>query len=780
MLPLPIDPSIPELREALVGHRAAVVVAAPGAGKTTRVPPALIDAGRVLVLQPRRVAARAIARRIAEEQGWRIGAEVGWHVRFDRRFTRDTRVLIVTEGMLTRYLNDDPLLSEVATVVLDEFHERSLHTDLGLAMVADAWRARDDLRVVVMSATMDPAPVRSYLDGCPLVVAPGIGHPLAISYAPGESVAAAVASLLAAGPGDVLCFLPGAADIERAIHDAAPLRERHGVDLLPLHGSLDADGQDRAISPAARRRVVFATNIAETSLTVPGVSIVVDSGLQKVARYDAERGIDTLVLERVTDDCATQRAGRAARLGPGFVRRLWDSRDRLREAREPEIHRVDLAPVLLDLLAAGQRPDRFRWFEAPDESRLDAARGLLQRLGAIDGTNVTVLGGQMRRLPLHPRLARVLLAAGGGWEAAAACAWLSEGRGAGVGGAATSCDLLPLLDRWSAAPAHTRQVADQLQRMAHDLLGDQARRRIDERALRRALLAGYPDRVARRRSTDRTRLLLCSGRGAVMGRESAVTGGEWMVALELANGRTGTSEAVIRVASLIEPEWLTATSRAVEHRLDEAGQTVKAMAVERYDAVTLSERPVGADPLERQRLLAAAWRDRGPDEATEQLLRRARFIGRELDVVALSEDAAASARRTDDIDLASALPWELARQLESGAPGRLTVPSGRDVALAYNEDGTVTAAVKLQELFGLAETPRIGPRREPVILELLAPNGRPVQTTRDLRSFWERTYPEVRKELRGRYPRHPWPEDPWTATPTHRTLRRRQAADRAD
>lgn len=776
LVPLPIDPSIPDLRAALARHRAAVVVAAPGAGKTTRIPPALAGTGRVLVLQPRRVAARAIARRIAEEQGWQVGAEVGWHVRFDRRFTRQTRVLIVTEGMLTHYLHEDPLLSDVATVVLDEFHERSLHTDLGLALVAEAWRARDDLRVVVMSATLDPAPVRAYLDGCPLVGAAHVAHPMVVGYAPGESVAAAMAQVLAAGAGDVLCFLPGAADIERAMQEAAPLRDRHGVDLLPLHGSLDADAQDRAISPGPRRRVVFATNIAETSLTVPGVSIVVDTGLQKVARYDAERGIDTLVLERITEDSATQRAGRAARLGPGLVRRLWDSRDRLREAREPEIHRVDLAAVLLDLIASGHRPDRFPWFEPPDEGRVDAARVLLERLGAIAGMTITPLGDRLRRLPLHPRLGRVLIAAGGGWEAAASCAWLSEGRATASGGAATSCDLLPLLDRWSSAPPHTRQVADQLQRVAGALLGDRARSRVDERDLRRALLAGYPDRVARRRANDRTRVLLSSGRGAVMGRESAVAGGEWMVAIDLTSGRAGSPDALVRLASLIEPEWLTATSRTIEHRLDEAQQTVKATAVERYDALTLTEHAVTPDPIERQRLLAAAWRDRGPDEATQQLLRRVRFMGGDLDIVTLSENAAASARRTDDIDLASALPWDLARQLASGAPPRLAVPSGREVTLTYNEDGTVTAAVKLQELFGLAETPRIGVRREPVIFELLAPNGRPVQTTRDLRSFWERTYPAVRKELRGRYPRHPWPEDPWTATPTHRAIRRPRPA----
>lgn len=770
--PLPIDPFLPTVQAALARHRAAVVVAAPGAGKTTRVPPALAGAGRVVVLQPRRVAARAVARRIADEQGWTLGREVGWHVRFERRFAADTRVLIVTEGMLTNYLDEDPLLGGVSTVVLDEFHERSLHTDLGLALVAQAWRARDDLRVVVMSATMDPAPVQAYLDGCPLVDVPGETHPLEITYGPGETVRDALASLLPVTRGDVLCFLPGAGEIDRAIQDAHALRDQHEVELVPLHGSLDADAQDRAIRPGATRRVVFATNIAETSLTVPGVSIVIDSGFQKVARYDAERAIDTLVLERVTDDSAAQRAGRAARLGPGIARRLWDSRDRLRAAREPEVHRVDLAGVLLGLMAAGNHAEDFPWFEAPVPDRVDAARALLARLGAIDGATVTPLGHQLRRLPLHPRLARVLIEARGAWEAAAACALLSEARATTGPQAATTCDLLPIIDRWSNAPPHTRQVADTLQRLARAVVGEAAQSHVDESGLRRALLAGYPDRVARRRAGDRTRLVLSSGRGATMGRESAVTDAEWLVALDLTGGRSGQADALVRVASRVEPAWIVATSRTLEHRLDEVLGTVKAFEVLRYDALTIVERPVAPDPAERVRLLAGAWRARGRDSVTETLMRRARFAGIEIDLDALSEMAAASARTVDELDITSALPWDVTRRLDSAAPDHLAVPSGRSVRLTYRDDGSVAAAVKLQELFGLADTPRIGPRQEPVVFELLAPNGRPVQTTRDLRSFWTRTYPEVRKELRGRYPKHPWPEDPWTATPTHRTTRR--------
>lgn len=714
-----------------------------------------------------------MARRIADEQAWTLGREVGWHVRFDRRFTAETRVLLVTEGMLTHYLDDDPLLSDVSTVILDEFHERSLHTDLGLALVAEARRARADLRVVVMSATMDPAPVQAYLGGCPVVNVPGVTHPLATAYAPGQTVAAVLPTVLASGDGDVLCFLPGAADIDRTIRDAQGPTARFDVDLLPLHGSLEADAQDRVMQPGARRRVVVATNIAETSLTVPGVSAVIDGGWQKVARYDAERAIDLLVLERVSADSAAQRAGRAARLGPGRAWRLWDERDRLRPVREPEVHRVDLAGVVLSLMAAGNAPDVFPWFEAPAAERVASARDLLTRLGAIDGDRVTPLGARMGRLALHPRLARVLLEAGGAWEAAAACALVSDGRTGMPGAASTTCDLLPLLDRWTSVPVHVRRVADALQRQARDVLGASARAHVGDVDLRRALLAGYPDRVGRRRPTDRGRVVLASGRGAVMGRESGVTDGDWIVALDVTGGREGHADALVRSAARVEGEWLVPSARGVEHRVDEAQGRVKAFEVSRYDAIVMDERPVATDPDARTRLLASTWRARPHDEATAQLVRRARFAGVALDLHTLSEAAAGAVHSLADIDVRAVLPWDVARAIDAGAPESLSVPSGRTARLYYREDGTVTAAVKLQELFGLADTPRLGPQQQPVIIELLAPNGRPVQTTTDLRSFWTRTYPEVRKELRGRYPRHPWPEDPWTATATHRTTRRR-------
>ncbi len=342
--PLPIDPFIDAIARHLRQSRAVVVTAQPGAGKTTRVPPALCADGPVILLQPRRVAARAIAQRIADERGWTIGGEVGWQVRLERRFGPRTQLLVATEGVLTSRLQQDPLLSQFRTIVLDEFHERSVYADLAIALARQAWRARDDLRIVVMSATLDSAAVSAFLDDCPVVDVPGRSYPLDIGYAAGQSVADAVAGLTATTTGGILCFLPGAFEIRRAIDEIGARGGNQSADIVALHGSLDAAEQDAVLRPSQspRRRIVVATNIAETSVTVPGIAAVVDSGLHKVARYDAERAIDSLEIERITADSADQRAGRAARLGPGSVRRLWDARDRLRPHREPEIHRVDL------------------------------------------------------------------------------------------------------------------------------------------------------------------------------------------------------------------------------------------------------------------------------------------------------------------------------------------------------------------------------------------------------------------------------------------------------
>ena len=421
---LPIDSAIPEILARVRESRAVVVTAAPGAGKTTRVPPALAVDGPVIVLQPRRVAARSLATRIAAERGWTIGNEVGWHVRFERRFGPATRVLFATEGILTARLQQDPLLGGFRTIILDEFHERSVHADLGIALAKQAWLARSDLRLVIMSATLDAAAVSTYLDDCPIVEVAGTSYPLDVRYAPGLSIADAVGTCLRETSGQILCFLPGAAEIGRGHRDVAPATE--GVEIVELHGSLDAAAQDAAIAPATRRRIILSTNIAETSLTVPGVAAVVDTGLHKVARYDPERAVDSLETERISQDSADQRSGRAARLGPGVAIRLWHERDRLRAHREPEIQRVDLSATVLDILAWGGDPRAFDWFEPPLPERIDRAFDLLERLGATRDGRLTSAGRHIQRLPLHPRLSAILLAAGGAREAAIACAVLSE------------------------------------------------------------------------------------------------------------------------------------------------------------------------------------------------------------------------------------------------------------------------------------------------------------------------------------------------------------------
>jgi ATP-dependent RNA helicase HrpB len=778
--PLPIDDCLPEICAQVDRHRALILSAAPGAGKSTRVPPALIAAGPVILLQPRRVAARAVATRIAQEHGWTMGREVGWQIRFERRFCGDTRLLVVTEGILAARLQQDPLLSDFTTIVLDEFHERSVHADLGLALARQAWLARPDLRIVVMSATLDVGEVARFLDGAPVLTVPGVPHPLAVDYAPGQSVGDAVRELVPRTQGQVLCFLPGTREIERAQAELTTWAAASRLQVIALHGSLDGGAQDAAIRASPQRRVILATNVAETSLTVPGVSVVIDSGQVKVARYDAERGVDSLSLERVTQDSADQRAGRAARLGPGVVRRLWSAADRLRPHRQPEIARVDLAGPLLDLVAWGADPLAFEWFETPPADRVEAALGLLVRLGAIDRVSapgLTPLGRHLVRVPVHPRLARILLDGHGAPEVAAACALLSEGltrqSGAGGAGAVTTCDLLPLIDRFAQQSFHVRRIADELRRMASEALNGSVMPHASDEMLRHALFTGYADRLGKRRSSARDRVTLASGHGAALARESGVRDGDYLVALDVVSAtREGIDEARIYAASRVEREWIVPSSTQVEHRIDDSNR-VRAARVARFDAIVLSETPVAVEPATAAILLRDAWLAREPDGPDATIVRRLRFAGINVDLPTIVRDAAITARALDEIDLERHLPFEVRRSLAALAPSSIVVPSGRSTTLEYGEDGSVSASVKLQELFGLAETPTVGPRRVPILFHLLAPNGRTVQTTRDLRSFWETTYPEVRKELRARYPKHPWPEDPWTAQATHRATKKR-------
>jgi ATP-dependent helicase HrpB len=672
--PLPVDAYVEDIVALVRAEKRAIVLAPPGAGKTTRLPPALTRLGRTILLQPRRVAARTLARRIASERGWTLGEEIGWQIRFERRFNARTSLLVATEGILTARLQSDPLLSDFAVVVLDEFHERSIHADLALALVKQAADARGDLAVVVMSATMDPDPVARFLNAR-VVNIDARNHPIDVRYAPHVTMVQAVRDAVKDATGHILCFLPGAREIET-------MRVQLGdMNVLPLHGSLDVDAQERAIAPSRERKIILATNVAETSLTVEGVTDVIDSGLHKVLRFDAETAVDHLVTEQISLDSADQRAGRAGRTRPGRATRLWDQRMILRPHREPEVRRVDLASPVLDILAWGGDPLTFEWYERPPQHRIEAALELLRRLRALDDN--------LQRVPLHPRIARVLHDAG---ENGVRVAALLSGEMRSSGDALALADS-PRLDA----------AARELSRFAKGR-GD----------IRRALLAGYPDRVAMRREPGSLRLLLSSGTGATLAKESGMYSGELLVALDI----TG---ELVRIASTVEREWLTPTHEDVIHEW--TGERVRATQRVWYDALLLKEINVPPDPLEVERL---------------------------------------TPRKQIDP--------EVQRRLALDGPERLDLPSGRSAKLEYRQDGSIFASVKLQELFGLAETPRIG--KIPVTFELLAPNGRPVQITRDLRSFWDGGYQQVRKELRGRYPKHPWPEDPWTATPTHRTKRR--------
>ena len=781
--PLPIDAHLDTIRELVRKHRVAVVVAPPGAGKTTRVPPALAEEGPVIVLQPRRLAARSLARRIAAERGWTLGEEAGWHVRFDRKFSKATRVLVATEGILTARLQSDPLLMGFRTVIVDEFHERSLHADLALALARQAWLARDDLNIVVMSATLDAEPVASFLGDAPIVRVTGRQFDVAVAYAPGLGPVEAIRAELAREGGHILAFFPGVPELARAARALAGAPELRGAKLVQLSGRSSPEEQDDALSPSATRRVILSTNVAETSITVPGVTTVIDTGLHKVPRLDPALGLDRLETERISLDAADQRAGRAGRTSPGRAVRLWDPRDVLRPHREPEIARVDLAPPVLEVLAWGGDPASFAWFEAPSPERIVAAMELLRLLGAVSKARVAPLGELLRRLPVSPRLARVLVAAGGSPLAAAACSVISERftpRGPLPSG---SSDVIARADRLGEAPAAIRWAAEEIAKAARRVLDDRAFAAVlsdarvegedEETIVRRALLAGFPDRLSRRRAAGSPRVLLASGHGGVLDRASVVLDGEFLLALDIEPGERGPgAEARVRLASRVERDWLPPTTRRVEHRFDPKTGAVRATEFERVLGLTIAERAATPDPAKAFPLLVNAFVARGVTPDQEPIAARLRFAGIELDLDAIARTACSGETKLPALSMAASVGHQERRELARLAPAALALPSGREAKLVYRDDDTVVASVKLQELFGLADSPRIGARGTPVVFELLAPNGRPVQTTRDLRSFWDKTYPEVRKELRARYPRHPWPEDPWTAKASHRPKRR--------
>jgi ATP-dependent helicase HrpB len=909
MQSLPVDGSIPEVIAALRGSRSVVLVAPPGAGKTTRVPPAILASGllpnehpNVVMLQPRRVAARASAQRIAEENGWELGAEVGYHVRFERRIGPATRLRVLTEGILTRQLLDDPFLDGIGAVILDEFHERSIHTDLCAALLREVRQTvRDDLMLIVMSATLDAGPVARFLGDCPIVRSEGRAFPVEVRHAGwsqdaiADQAADAVRDVLeevAAGngfpfpspgipgegqgeglllqrktggrvldtphpdplpeyrerekraggvnlddPGDVLVFLPGVEEIRRTMGRLEALARERDLLLLPLHGSLPPEDQLRALRPAARRKVILATNVAETSLTIDGVRTVIDSGYARVAGYDPQRGLDRLDLRRISKASAAQRTGRAGRTGPGRCIRLWSAAEErtMADFQDPEIRRVDLCGTVL-LLHAWGKPDprTFGWYEPPPEASLAAAERLLAMLGALSAESngqMTPLGNRLMAFPAHPRLARLLLAAGEARrleEGAALAALLSEkdiawvDRGAAGGVADRSArtqgpsDLLIRLDMLARAesvgfaaylreegidPAAARQAAksrDDLLRIArrsYDGGRPQCREPgedVETLLLKLALLA-YPDRVCRRRASDPVAAVMVGGQGIRLAAESVVRQPEFFLALDARQDeRSAKREAFVRVASGIEAEWLEELFPQEIRReraavFDEARGRVVGRGQTWYrDLLVREDDNAAVDPLKAAEVLGAAVRPMAGDwfardEAGRNFLARVALLRQHMpehswpafDATELGEvlaEACAGKRGLDELRrvplataLASRLPYPLDRLLEQHAPESLVVPSGSRIGLDYSAGPAPVLAVRLQEVFGWTDTPRVANGRVPVLLHLLGPNYRPVQITNDLRSFWSTTYFQVRKDLRIRYPKHAWPEDPLTA-----------------
>ena len=769
---LPIDDALTDIAEKLRRHRAIVVTAPPGSGKTTRVPPALVADGPLILLQPRRIAARSLAQRIADERGWTMGREVGWHVRGERRFNEDTSLIVATEGILTARLLADPLLESFRTVVLDEFHERTVHADMALALARQAWLVRDDLRLVVMSATLDAEPLAAFLDDCPIVDVPGRPYPVDIEYRPQLSVIDAAREACTVSSGHVLVFMPGAMEIERA---ATTLRSQLGTDrsVQRLYGALSSREQDAALTESGSPRLILATNIAETSLTIDGVTHVVDSGLHRLLRQDSGSGLDRLDTERIPQDAADQRAGRAGRTAPGQAWRLWDERDPLRDHREPELFRVDLAAALLDICIWGEDPGRFDWFEVPPQDSIADALELLQRLGAVDGIRVTKLGRQMRRLALHPRLARMVLAAPRSREIRRAAIALAEGWRPRTPAAHGESDLHALADRFDDAPPHVKRNEIQLEKRVKGLASpDEA---VD---FLRAVFAGYADRVAQRRRPREIRFQMMSGGGAMLARESQVLDAEWIVAVDSRMVRQsghGSGDTIrIHHASAIDPAWLEADRSEVDAIYDAQRQQVVGRKRDYYGALVIEERSAEVSDEQAAKLLLQAWREQPLDELDRQLNLRLRFAGQSFDFDEAFQHHVWSQRRLPTTTREELLSFEVRKELDRQAPTRWKLPTGNHASISYREDGAIVSGAKLQELFGLFETPRFGPNKVSLTLELRAPNGRTVQTTRDLAGFWQRGYAEVRKELRGRYPKHPWPEDPMTALPSARTKRFRR------
>lgn len=849
---LPIDQVLPELVHTLRHARSVVLKAPPGSGKSTRVPGAILDAGlagggQIWMLEPRRVAARATALRIASERQGTIGQEVGYRVRFDDRSSAATKILVVTEGIVTRRFASDPWLLGTNCLILDEFHERSLHTDLALAFARELLAAREDFRLVVMSATLDTGPLTSYLDDCPVVTCEARAHPLRIQHLgrrdtrPLElQVRSALFELMRADDdddGDILVFLPGAYEIRNVEALLAEQRDRTW-DIVPLFGALPPEQQDRALTKGPRRRVILTTNIAETSLTVPSVTAVVDSGLEKRVRHHPKTGVDELELGSISKESAEQRAGRAGRTRPGRAFRLWTHAEhqQMHDRREPEVVRIDAAPMLLQTTAFQPgNPTTFPFYTKPPSASLESGRSLLERLGLIETesnlTRLTALGQRVASTPLHPRLG-VLLQTGielGVVRHAATIAALLEERDillqrewGSASASSESCDLL--LRKWhfeavanesfrAEAGRHfhvdvraARQVAavrDQLLR----LLGyvDATDENEASHMHVRLLLSAFPDRVCRRVARGAREAKMVGGRGVQLARESRTLEGTLLIATKL-EGTPNSPRSLVRMATEIERDDLETVlpqhiSEDLSADFDEERRAVVGRRIVRFADLVLEEKTGFTVPAA---LVEARFREEvrrhwqslfQPSAEAQRWIDRVRFAAAfapaepwpsldEAWIVEVLQSHAAGKRAIDDLiridwlqELRNALPWETSQLLESEFPDAIEVPSGSRIRIDYAAGlGPARApilAVRLQEIFGMKKTPKIARGRIPLLLHLLGPNHRPVQITSDLTSFWRSAYAEVRKELRQRYPKHAWPEDPLTATAESRPRRKR-------
>lgn len=824
--PLPIDAVLDPLAAALRGRPNAVLVAPPGAGKTTRVPLALLDepwaqngskGGKLIVLEPRRLAARGAANRMAQTLGERVGETVGLRVRLGSKIGPKTRIEVVTEGVFARMILDDPALDGVAAVLFDEFHERSLDADFGLALALDAQAGlREDLRILVMSATLDGARVARLLGDAPVIESEGRAYPIETRYLGRDplkrvedQVAEAVLLALSEQSGSLLVFLPGQGEIRRVEERLREKIRDPAIEIAPLYGALDQAEQDRAVLPApkGRRKVVLATSIAETSLTIEGVRVVIDSGLARVPLYEPDIGVTRLVTQRASRAAADQRRGRAGRTEPGICYRLWEEAGNgaLEAFARPEILSADLAPLLLDCAAWGVAdPTRLAFLDPPPLPALKEARALLGDLDALDPDGrITASGKALQTLPLPPRLAHMVVGAAQyrRAEPAALLAALLVERG--LGGDAV--DLAERLERFGrergGRAADMRRLAEGWARQAAGKVAAG-----EERPLSAGFLLGlaFPDRVAKARQPGSGQYLLANGRGAALEPGQRLAREPYLVVGEM----TGSAQQarILSAVAITEAEIVAlAASGLVRIGLSERDETVfdrqaralRARAARRYGALVLAEQPLPvAASAETAAVLAKGIAALGIDllpwsKGQRQLRERVAFLraaeGEGAGWPDLSDQALASAAEdwlaphlagrtslaaiaSEDLDaaLATLLPWELKRRLDQEAPTHFSAPTGSQLAVDYGAEAGPTISVRVQELFGLAQHPALAGGRVPLVLELLSPAHRPIQVTRDLPGFWRGSWAAVKSEMKGRYPRHPWPDDPAAAAPTTR------------